>query len=314
MRTETFELTTSEPYSLTQTVQVLRRTTGNIVDQWQDGCYVRGLAAQTGNCLVVVQQPAPRPVVLVTVHCAGDGDRIGLEVGLILRRILGLDVNLSDQIQAFNSQPRLTTLAVSLRGMRPPRFPTLFESLASSVPFQQLSLDAGMALMTRLIRRFGRSIQGGTQHGWLFPDAAVVADASPESLNECGFSRSKAATLVHSARLVADGTLTESHLASLPTAEALAVLDALPGIGPWTTALIALRGLGRLDVFPPGDSGVRRTLGLLLEQPGPLCPDDELALAAGLGSARGLLYFYTLGWRLMQRGDLDPSQVVLSTP
>jgi DNA-3-methyladenine glycosylase II len=186
--------------------------------------------------------------------------------------------------------------------MRPPRFPDLFETIASVVPFQQLSLESGVALLNRLVQTFGESVQHGALHAWVFPSAESVAAATVADVRGCGLSSAKAHALRNLAMMITRGELVERRLGELPTAELLAALDDLPGVGPWTAAVIALRGFGRLDVFPPGDAGICRYLGQVFGRAGPLSDDEEQGLIERLGPARGLLYFYVLGWRLAQRG------------
>ena len=82
--------------------------------------------------------------------------------------------------------------------------------------------------------------------------------------------------------------------------EATQFLVEQKGIGPWSASLILLRGLGRLDVFPPGDVGVARGLGRLLRlKPGPSMD----RLIHRFGDHRGYLYFCSLGGSLLA-GDL----------
>jgi len=76
-------------------------------------------------------------------------------------------------------------------------------------------------------------------------------------------------------------------------------LRELPGIGPWSAALVLLRGLGRLDVFPPGDVGAMRGLSALLRV-GPGAPLDRAI--ERFGDLRGYLYFYGLGSSLLKKG------------
>ena len=72
------------------------------------------------------------------------------------------------------------------------------------------------------------------------------------------------------------------------------------GIGPWTAAVIALRGFGRLDVFPMNDSGVARSLRELSGDPAV----DADAILARLCHQRGMLYYHLLIGRLAARGDI----------
>lgn len=258
------------PFSLELTVAVLRRVPTNIVDRWADGWWTRGrLRVGQVDAQTLWVSPAS-------------------EVPLV-RRILGLDVSPRLLVDAVTAEPRLLWLADRFAGLRPPRFPTLFEAIAMTIPFQQVSLAAGQSIANALVRRFG------TPH-CQFPAPQAIAAAAPQDLRACGLSTAKARTLHTAAQLVVSGELSESRLAVLPTGQLLATLDAVPGIGPWTAAVIALRGLGRLDVFPPGDAGARRTLAHLLGQPAPLTAAQEADLLARLGPTRGLLYFLGLAY------------------
>src|ERR1051326_6999901 len=129
-----------------------------------------------------------------------------------------------------------------------------------TIPFQQVSLEARQSFVNRLVATFGKA-RGSL---WLFPTPDTIATASIEDLRAAGLSTAKAMTLQHAASLIVAGSLNEADIDRLPSDEALRLLDDLPGIGPWTAGVVLLRGFGRLDVFPHGDVGARRTLSRLL--------------------------------------------------
>ena len=90
----------------------------------------------------------------------------------------------------------------------------------------------------------------------------------------------------------------------MPSRQALHALMELPGIGPWSAALVLLRGFGRLDVFPPGDVGAARGLGPLLQL------DQHMSIDRAVerfGDRRGYLYFCGLGASLLARGLIRPA-------
>jgi DNA-3-methyladenine glycosylase II len=93
--------------------------------------------------------------------------------------------------------------------------------------------------------------------------------------------------------------LNEDEIGRMPSHQALQVLMELPGIGPWSAALVLLRGFGRLDVCPPGDAGAARGLGTLLQLDRRTSIDRAVER---FGDRRGYLYFCGLGASLLKRG------------
>jgi DNA-3-methyladenine glycosylase II len=294
-------LTTSAPFHLEATVRVLQRRPANLVDIWDQEKYLRVLAIGDGIALVEVSNRGTidRPDVRFAVLRDDTSNSNSTTLEATLRRVLGLDVNPGPLGRAAEVEDRLVSTALALRGMRPPRFAGLFDAFANVVPFQQVSLDTGVAIVNRLVERFGRTLEHGdrTFHG--FPSAEVVADARIDSLSRCGMSRRKAETLRRVAGAIASGELAETQLDRMSSEEAIRLLCELPGVGPWSAALVMLRGLGRLDVFPPGDVGVARVLSTLMRlPPGP----SFYQLVERFGDRRGYLYFCSLGAALLARG------------
>jgi len=120
-------------------------------------------------------------------------------------------------------------------------------------------------------------------------------------------SQAKARALHTLADQVWSGALSEERLAALPSTEAMATLMALPGIGPWSAGLILLRGLRRMESFPQGDVGAMKNVGRLLGLEGAAREDEIRPAVARLGSLKGYLYFYALGWRLLHDGLITPA-------
>jgi DNA-3-methyladenine glycosylase II len=197
------------------------------------------------------------------------------------------------------SERTVRPTARALRGMRPPRFAELFEAFANVVPFQQVSLDAGVAIVGRLVERFGRHLDQDGRRFHAFPTARAIAEARLEALRACGLSSQKAESLRSLARAIESGELTEAGISSMSTSDALRRLIELPGVGPWTAGLVLLRGLGRVDVFPPGDVGAARRLGELMR----LGPGASLGrVVERFGVHQGYLYFLGLGGSLLAKG------------
>jgi 3-methyladenine DNA glycosylase/8-oxoguanine DNA glycosylase len=294
-------LATASPFHLEATVRVLQRTPANRADSWEQRRYLRVLTHGGDLALIAVENhgtiDAPELRMTVREGDASKAARVAFARSLHKTLGLGLDPHGLDQLARV--EPRAGAIAIALRGMRPPRHPDLFEAFASVVPFQQLSLDAGVAVLGRLVERFGRSLEHLDVRHYAFPTADAVAAARLDRLRACGLSARKADSLRALARLIARGELTESAIAALTTKRALERLSELPGIGPWSAGLVLLRGLGRLDVFPPGDVGAQRRLRALL-QLGPRVSVDRIA--ARCGDLRGYLYFCALGSEQLAQG------------
>ncbi|HEU0114074.1 MAG TPA: hypothetical protein VFQ80_05335, partial [Thermomicrobiales bacterium] len=223
------------------------------------------------------------------------------------RWILGLDAPPAPTEWLAAIEPRFGPVASALRGFRSPCFPTLFETGASVVPFQQVSLDAGTAIVGRLVTRFGSTSAFGGGEAFAFPAPAAIAAAPLAALREVGLSRAKAAALQTLAERALAGELDAARFQALPTDQALASLQALPGIGPWSAGVMLLRGLRRMDVFPTGDVGAARNLPHLLGLDANWSPAEASAFAARFGDKRGYLYFLGLGGHLLARGLLAAS-------
>jgi DNA-3-methyladenine glycosylase II len=218
--------------------------------------------------------------------------------------MLGVDRDLRPFYRAVRSLPWLAALARRMRGVKPPSYPTLWEAIVNAVVFQQVSLAAASAILGRLITSLAQPVvhRGVTLYPFPGPHAFIAASA--DQLRARGLSANKARTLHEIGAAIADGTIDERALMALPTTEVIERLVSLRGIGAWTASVIALRGLGRLDLFPMGDSGIGRGLPKLTG-------DNVVELGdvlTTLGEQRGMLYYHVLLGRLEAAGALGKTR------
>jgi AraC family transcriptional regulator of adaptative response / DNA-3-methyladenine glycosylase II len=172
------------------------------------------------------------------------------------RRLMDLDADPVAVADLLEADALLSSLVAKSPGRRSPGHVDGAELAIRAVLGQQVSVVAARTHTARLVRAAGAELaqpDGGLTH--LFPDADAVARADAAALAMPG---SRRRTLRMLAGHLADGTITID--AGADRSEVEAQLTALPGIGPWTAAYIALRGLGDPDVFLPSDLGVRRAL------------------------------------------------------
>jgi 3-methyladenine DNA glycosylase/8-oxoguanine DNA glycosylase len=298
-------LAVNSPLHLEATVRVLQRRPTNLIDIWEQRRYRRVIRISGKSLLIEVENcgSIDAPDVRLALRAEDRGSpataRERREAARVTSAILGLNVDVSAPQHHAEAEPALRDTALALRGMRPPHYPDLFETFASVIPFQQLSLEAGMAVVAKLVRRFGQALTYEGTGRFAFPTAPVIAEARTAALERCGMSRHKSRALHAVARAIASGTLTAAAIGRLSTCEALARLVELPGIGPWSAALILLRGFGRVDVFPQADSGAESSLIALMH----LRSRASLArVVERFGEYRGFLYFYGLASRLLAAG------------
>jgi DNA-3-methyladenine glycosylase II len=301
----TREIRVKPPFRLDLTVSALRRTPTNVVDVYTaDGRYLRALDGRTKPVIVSVTQPA-RDALSVSVK-GGRADIV--RAVACVRRILGTDRNLSAFHRRARGVPWLAPLARRMRGLRPPRYPELFEACTNAIVFQQVSLDAASAIMRRLLRVVGTEVEHEGVPLVVFPPAERFLAGKDVTLRAAGLSASKLAALRRAAEAIASGALTEAMLDELPSEVAALLLQGIKGIGPWTAALILLRGLGRIDVIPGADSGVRANLARFAGK-----RVTAASIAEQLGAQRGMVYFCLLLARLEARGEIGRASDVASS-
>jgi AraC family transcriptional regulator of adaptative response / DNA-3-methyladenine glycosylase II len=157
--------------------------------------------------------------------------------------------------------PVLARMALPPRpGLRLPGCFDGFELALRVILGQQVTVQAARSLVQRVVQQFGALIETpfpGLDR--LFPDAATLAAADPETLGRLGIVRQRVRAIQALATEVAAGRLLLHRGA--PLAATLDALRAVPGIGEWTTQLIAMRALAWPDAFPATDIGLLNALG-----------------------------------------------------
>jgi DNA-3-methyladenine glycosylase II len=150
------------------------------------------------------------------------------------------------------SDPRMAALIARSRryGIRPALSIRPFDALAESIAYQQLSGKAAATI-------FGRVRALYPKRKWL--DPAQILATPDETFRAAGLSRAKTAALKDLAAKTIDGTVPSGHaLIQMSDDEIIARLTAVRGIGRWTVEMLLLFDLGRPDVWPVDDYGVRK--------------------------------------------------------
>ncbi|WP_043678672.1 AlkA N-terminal domain-containing protein [Streptomyces xylophagus] len=220
------------------------------VEEWRDGAYRRTLRLPYGHGIASLTPKSDHIACRLTLSDLRD-----LPVAISrCRRMLDLDadpVAVDDQLR---TDPVLAPLVDKAPGRRVPRTVDEAEFAVRAVLGQQVSTAAARTHAARLVTAHGEPVadpEGGLTH--LFPSPESLAEVAPDSLAMPHTRRTTFTTLVAQ---LADGTL---HLGvESDWAETRARLLTLPGFGPWTVDVIAMRALGDPDAFLPTDLGIRR--------------------------------------------------------
>ena len=162
-----------------------------------------------------------------------------------------------------------------------------FESLIRAIAHQQLHGRAAEAILARMI---ALSPGGG------FPTPAFLLAHRDEVLRGCGFSGSKTAAM----RAVCEGRLggvvpTRAQAARLSDAVLIERLVSLRGIGRWTVEMLLIFSLGRKDVMPVDDFGIREGYRLIKRLPAQPKPRALADLTEGWSPYRSMAAWYL--WR-----------------
>ena len=175
----------------------------------------------------------------------------------------------------------------------PPATP--FHFLIKTIIDQQLSAKVAQTLNTRLLARLGT-----TRYK---PDDLL--QRGDTALTKVGLSRAKARYILGLAQAVSDGTLDLAQLATLDDDTAIQSLQRFAGIGPWTAEVFLMFGLGRLDILPLGDLGIRRAMQRYYRIDPAAARDHYLDTAAPWQPYRSVAAWYL--WAI-QDNDLQPNR------
>jgi AraC family transcriptional regulator of adaptative response / DNA-3-methyladenine glycosylase II len=219
--------------------------------------YRRTLRLSWGNGVVTLT-PAPDHVRCLLVL---DDFRDLATATARCRRLLDLDADPEAVVEALSADPELGPVVNKAPGQRIPRTVDEAELAVRAVLGQQVSTKAARTHAGRLVAAYGAPVQdamGGLTH--TFPSVEQLAEIDPIHL---AVPKARQRTLSSLIGGIADGSVTLD--AGCDWTRARQQLLNLPGIGPWTAEMIAMRALGDPDAFPSSDLGLKlaaKQLGL----------------------------------------------------
>ncbi len=293
------------PFRLDLTVWALRRRKTNIVDRWDGSRYSRIMVFNDEPVKVtaVREEMHPEPGISVILQSEREITlQIKDDVWLILQKMLGLTMDLEPFYAMARENSILKLLVERFPGVRPPRFPTIFEALINAIACQQVTLDLGIMMLDRLAESFGKAFVDHDAARYAFPGPEDFTGVSEQDLKKLGLSRQKARAIKELAAGVLDKKIDLASLESMNDREAVAYLTALRGIGRWSAEYVLLRGLGRINSFPGDDVGAQNNLERVFRLDHKPGYEEIKTLTSQWHPYEGLVYFHLLLEKLHLKG------------
>jgi DNA-3-methyladenine glycosylase II len=128
-----------------------------------------------------------------------------------------------------------------------------FESLVHAIIYQQLSGRSAGSVYNRFLGLYGGR----------FPTPDQLLQTPNDTLRQTGMSLRKTEYIKEVAMAAKEGRLKIEYLMRLPDEKIIEVLDRIRGVGPWTVQMLLIFLLGRVDVFPASDLGLRKAIAKL---------------------------------------------------
>jgi AraC family transcriptional regulator of adaptative response / DNA-3-methyladenine glycosylase II len=222
------------------------------IEEWRDGAYRRTLRLPHGPGIAAL---TPGPEFIACQLALTDLRDLAMAISRC-RRLLDLDADPVAVCDLLRADEVLGPLVDKAPGRRIPRTVDAAELAVRAVLGQQVSTAAAQTHGARLARRFGEQVDdpaGGLTR--LFPDMTVLAGLG-EDEPSLAMPASRRRTLIALAGAIAGGEVDLGPGADWQRARS--ELAGVPGLGPWSVEIVAMRGLGDPDAFPAADLGVRQ--------------------------------------------------------
>lgn len=169
-----------------------------------------------------------------------------------------------------------------------------YESLVDSIIGQQLSVKAAASIRKRFDDHFGGHC----------PSPSQILATDVDELRTLGLSRAKATYVRDLAQRLLDGGLEFSRFDELSNADIIKELTAVKGVGEWTAHMFLMFCMGRTDVLPYGDLGIRNGIAKLYSLP---AAPDKAAVERVASDNHWHPYESIASWYVWQSLDNAPA-------
>ncbi len=187
-----------------------------------------------------------------------------------IQQLFSTEVDLSTLYQHFAEHKELANVLNRFEGLKLLTDTDLFESIVKIIIGQQVNLTFAGTLTERLIEAAGEEVEVEGETFQIFPTPEAVSELTYENLRELQFSQRKAEYIIDLAKLIAEGKLHLESLWEMTDEQVMQTLLPIRGIGKWTIECLLIFGMGRTDILPAADIGLRnaiRQVWQLTDQP-----------------------------------------------
>ena len=256
-----FTMRPKPPFDFERSAQMHSRFRNSLPDLYEDNVYMRVLRTDRKPVLVSVSSRGTirEPRLLIDTYPLLNNSEV-VQLKHVLRLMFEPTFDFDRFYAIAKKDATMRTIAKKLRGLRPIRPPTTFESVIIAITEQQISLHAAIAIRSRLIQRYGDTVTRGGRLFYSFPTPESLAKAKPAGLRKTGLSASKARCISEFSKKIANDEFNLDRLSQMDDDQVVAELTKFRGIGEWTAKYTLIRGMGRVNSLPADDLGIRRAV------------------------------------------------------
>ena len=258
----TFIMRPKPPFDFERSAQMHSRFKNSLPDLYENAVYMRVLQTNMRPVLVSVssQGTTRRPKLLVDAYPPVKRNTEVASLRHVLRSMFGPTFDFDHFYTIAKKDAIMRTIAKKLRGLRPIRPPTIFESIVIAITEQQISLHAAAAIRSRLIQKYGSTVTRDQGIFYGFPTPESLARAKPAGLRKVGLSASKARCINEFSKKIANDEFNLERLTQMDDDRVVEELTKFRGIGKWTAEYALVRGMGRVNSLPADDLGIRKAV------------------------------------------------------
>lgn len=196
--------------------------------------------------------------VLANPACAGEA-----EIASEVERVLCLDLDGAAFARTGQGDVVVADLQRRFAGLRPVLFPSPYQAAARAIIGHRLAVRAAAVAAQRLAEQHGQRLEAGGRTVHAFPNPQTLASIEPVR----GLSERKVDQLRALGESAARGGVSTAALRAAGYDDARAELERLAGIGPFSSELVMLRGVGEMDVFPRTELSFQRAMATAYHLP-----------------------------------------------